>query len=59
MHIEIVNDSFYDEEENQDVEVYELILIRDFHKDCDEEVFRLSYHELKQLKQQVDKYFFK
>lgn len=38
MHIEIVNDSFYDEEENEDVESFELILVRDFHKDCDEDL---------------------
>jgi hypothetical protein len=56
MHIEIVNDSFYDKEENEDVIAFELILIRDFHKDCDEEIFRLDYNDMKKLKKEIERH---
>jgi hypothetical protein len=56
MHIEIVNDSCYDEEENEEVIAYELILVRDFHKDCDEEIFRLDLDDMKKLKKEIERH---
>lgn len=48
MKIEIINDSFYDKEENQDVTVYELILTT-----YTEDIYRLSYDELCCLKKEI------